>query len=121
MSNRAAVVAEQVRQILSNTLLFEMRDSDLEGITITRVKVSPDLGYADIRFTYPFEEKDLDIVMAAFKRAAGIFRKKISRELKLRKTPELRFHVDEDIDAERRIGDILEKLDIPAEPDSHEG
>lgn len=118
MGNRQAVVGEQIRQVLSSALLFEMRDPDLEGIVITRVKVSPSLEHADVRFTYPVEVIDANKVIRAFGRAKGALRRYIAKNVKLRKIPDLRFHADDDVFAERRIGDVLEQLNIPQADDN---
>ncbi len=117
MSNRDLVLSEQLRQIISNLLYFEMRDPKLEGITITRVKVSPDLQYADVRFTLMDDQKRADTVIQALNRAKGALKRAVGKRVKLRRTPELRFHLDEDVLRERRIGQILDELDIP-EPEN---
>ena len=113
MAHRTGVIGEQLRQILSSAICFEMRDPDLEGIVFTRVRVSPDLQYADVLFSYAEEEKKLVAVLKALNRARGALKRAISRQVKLRRVPDLRFHVDEDMNAERRIGEILDQLHIP--------
>jgi len=117
MTNRADALAEQIRQIISEAILFEMRDPALEGITITRVRVSRDLAYADIRFTPQDDVRDPETVARSLQRAAGAFRRFLSQKTKLRRTPQLRFHFDEDVVAERRISDILQNMDISREED----
>jgi len=117
MPKRADIYAEQIRQIISEAVLFEMRDPALEGITITRVRVSPDLQYADIRFTPQDDVRDPADVARALQHAAGAFRRKLAKSIQMRRTPQLRFHFDEDVAAERRIGEILDNLAIPREDD----
>ncbi len=113
MGQRNHVLSEQLRQILSNAICYEMRDSDLEGVVVTRVKVSGDLQFADIRFTWPEEEKEVTVIADALKRATGALKRIIAAKVRLRRIPELRFHPDQDVLAERRIKNILEHLDIP--------
>ena len=117
MSNRAMVIGERIRQLISTAICFEMGDPDLAGVIITRVKVSPDYQFADIRFTYPEEECGAETVVRALNRAKGAIKRVLASQIKLRKVPELRFHPDEDVRAERRIGKILEDLDIPPKED----
>lgn len=113
MAFRPETLAERLRQVLSTALLFEFNDPKLQGITITRVKVSPDLHYADIRFIAdPERERQ---ALNALRRAAGAMRRHVSKKVKVKNTPELRFHIDEDVEAEARIGEILERLDIQKE------
>ena len=113
MSNRIMVIGERIRQLISTAIHLEMRDAHLEGVIITRVKVSPDYQFADIRFTYPEEDRKAETVLQALTRAKGAFKRIIASQIKMKKVPELRFHADEDVRAERRIGKILEELKIP--------
>jgi ribosome-binding factor A len=117
MTDRAAALSEHTRQIISLTLYFQVSDPNLQGITVTRVKVSPDLQFADVRFTHEGKQS-LTKVLTSLEKANGIFRKTISREIKLKRVPQLRFHQDTDVIAERRIGDILDGLDIPPAPEN---
>ena len=114
MSNRSDVLAEQIRQVISEAVLFEMRDPSLEGITITRVRVSSDLQFADVRFTPQDDIRDPQAVGKALGRAGGAFRRLLSKKIRMRRVPQLRFHFDTDVAAERRIGDILNDMNIPA-------
>ncbi len=120
MSNRTLVLAEQIRQILSSALCFKMRDPQLEGVTFTRAKVSSDLQFADILFTYPEEDKKLEAVSHALNRAKGAFKRIIAQKIKLRRVPDLRFHPDDDLSAERRIGAILAQLEIPPQEEDED-
>lgn len=113
MSNRELILSEQLRQIISNLLYFEMKDPKLEGVTITRVRVSSDLQFADVRFTMMDEKKNHGSVLNALNRAKGALKRAIGKRIKLRRIPELRFHLDEDVLHERRIGQILQELHIP--------
>jgi len=115
LHDRLSVLNEQYRQILSSALLFEMRDPELKDITITRVKLTPDFQFADVRFTLYDDEKSPEKTLRALERARGMLKRILSGQINLRRAPELRFHYDEDIAAERRIGEILENLDIPPE------
>jgi len=117
MSNRASVLSEQIRQVISETILYQMRDPNLEGITITRVKVSPDLQFADIRFTPQDDVRDTELLTGSLNKAGGAFRRALAKRVRMRRIPALRFHLDDDILAERRISGLLENLDIPSEQD----
>ena len=113
MSNRSDVLAEQIRQVISEAILFEMRDPDLEGITITRVRVSPDLQFADVRFTPQDDIRDPLAVAKSLGRAGGAFRRLLTKKIRMRRVPELRFHYDTDVASERRISGLLNEMNIP--------
>ena len=116
MSVRSDVVSEQIRQLVSSAVHFELRDPRLQDVTITRVKVSPDLQFADIRFASLTEERDPNLVLTGLNKAKGALKRYVAHRLKLRKIPEFRFHVDEDLIAEQRIGELLKDLHVPDEP-----
>lgn len=117
MTVRTEVIGEQIRQLISSAVHFELRDPRLQDVTITRVKVSPDLQFADIRLAVMAEGRDHREVLQGFSKAKGALKKFVAGRLKLRKVPEFRFHYDDDVDAELKIGEILKTLDIPASSD----
>lgn len=112
MSQRAIHLSEQFRKVLSKSIVFQMRDPGLEGVTITRVKVTEDLQFADIRFTLA-DGQHLGQALSSLNRAKGALRNILAKSIRMKKAPQLRFHFDKDIAAERRIEDILATLEIP--------
>lgn len=118
MSHRLNALAEQIRQMISFAVSFEMRDPKLEGITITRVKLSPDFQFADVLFTLLDEDEKRRITAErALTGAAGAFKKKLAKNLDIRRIPNLRFHFDQDVADERRIGEVLDTLNITDKDD----
>ena len=113
MSHRLHNLTEQLRQVLSYALSFEMGDPGFDGVTITRVKLSPDLQYADVLFTELDDEIDPEIPLESFRRAKGALKRLIAQRIQMRRVPELRFHYDDAVAAERRIGKILESINEP--------
>ena len=118
-SNRPIVLAEQIRRIVSEALYFQLRDPNLDGVTITRVKASPDLQYADVFFSLSGENPNPGKATRALQQARGPLKRQLAKNISLKRVPELRFHHDEALAAEQRISDILSKIEIP-EPDSNE-
>ena len=76
---------------------LEIKDQRLGMVTVSSVKVSPDMGYADIYVTvmgHTLEEAP-DESLAVLNAAAGFLRGELGRAIKTRVTPRLRFHFDE--------------------------
>lgn len=95
-------VDEQAREVISNILLFDVSDPRLEMVTITACKVSFDRAYCDVFYTAePDRYADVD---AAFDKAKGHIRSLVAKKLDWRQAPELRFHLDETVDAAEKIG-----------------
>lgn len=110
MSHRMEQLEEDFRQVLAAALMFEMRDPGLDGVTVTRVKLSPDLSYADVRYTLMEQSPGKAQAQKSLERASGALKREISSRIKVRRMPALRFHFDDMVEEERRIGEILEDL-----------
>ncbi|MDO4426794.1 MAG: ribosome-binding factor A [Moraxella sp.] len=103
MSQRLQRLADQIQRTLAVLIRDEINDPRLTGfVTISSVKVSPDLGYADVYVTIlePKEDSAMHIdahreSIKVLNNAAGFLRTELSHSLKTRTTPRLRFHYDE--------------------------
>lgn len=103
MNQRLQRLGDQIQRELAVLIRDEINDPRLTGfVTISSVKVSSDLGYADIYVTVM--EPELNDVMSkhsheeslqVLNKAAGFLRTELSHSLKTRTTPRLRFHYDE--------------------------
>ena len=103
MNQRLQRLADQIQRDLAVLIRDEINDPRLTGfVTISSVKISPDLGYADIYVT--IMEKSMDDAMAkdyhtesleVLNKASGFLRTELSHLLKTRTTPRLCFHYDE--------------------------
>ncbi len=99
-------VDEQAREVISTILLFDVSDPRLEMVTITGCKVSYDRAYADVYFTC--EPDRYEEVEAALASARGHIRSLMSKKLDWKQAPELRFHLDETVDAAEKLGRYLQ-------------
>jgi len=104
-------VGEQIRDELS-TLLSRgaVHDPGIGFITLTRVKVSPDLQQARVFYTSLGDEKARKETAKALVRATPFLRRQIGGILTLRRVPELEFRFDESIAHQDRIEQILRDL-----------
>ena len=103
MNQRLQRLGDQIQRELAVLIRDEINDPRLTGfVTISSVKVSSDLGYADIYVTVM--EPELNDAMSkhsheaslqVLNKAAGFLRTELSHSLKTRTTPRLRFHYDE--------------------------
>ena len=119
-SQRQLRVGEEVRHALSQVLGESLlRDPDLAdaAITVTEVRISPDLKNATA-FVMPLGGGDLEVKVAALRRAAPFLRGEVARRVKLRFAPRLSFEPDRSFDAAGRIDDLLrgERLQRDLEP-----
>ncbi|WP_289333486.1 ribosome-binding factor A [Acinetobacter baumannii] len=116
-------MADSVQRELSELIRQELKDPRLGGlVTISGVKVSPDLGYADVYVTVMGRELSDDQNEVAHRetldilnKASGFLRQELSRRIKTRITPRLRFHYDKTNAYGNYMFGLIEKavLDLP--------
>ena len=111
-------VGEQIRQLLSESLAREVHDPGLGFVTLTRVRVSPDLQTARVFYTSMGDDKARKETRRALDRATPFLRRQIGRLVRLRRVPELVFQFDESVESQERIERIL--LDLKAERDARD-
>lgn len=109
---RGVRVAERVREEMSKLLSRKIRDPRAEGVIVSRVEMTDDLGLAKVYFRLlePTETRIKD-AKKGLEKAAGLMRAELTKTLKLRTAPELRFFYDEGIDAQNRIEELLAEIE----------
>ena len=114
-------VADQIRSELASLLAREVHDPGVGFVTLTRVRVTPDLQQAHVYYTALGDEKSRRNTDRALARASGFLRRQIGARLRLKRTPELTFHYDESIAGQDRIEQLLSEIHTPpAPPDDDE-
>jgi ribosome-binding factor A len=104
-------VGEEIRQELSELITRGgVHDPGIGFITLTRVKVSPDLQQARVFYTTLGDDAARRETSKALQRATPFFRRHIGSHLRLRRVPELEFRFDESIANQDRIEQILRDL-----------
>jgi ribosome-binding factor A len=117
-THRLARVAEVVREVASQTILFELRDPRVQGVTVTRAEVSADLQHAKVYVSLMGTPKEQQLCLHGLKHAAGFLQAKVASRLQTRFTPVIRFVVDEgvkkSIEMTRLINEALAQSAPPA-------
>jgi len=116
--SRPERVADQIRGELASLLTRDVHDPGIGFVTLTRVRVTPDLQQAHVYYTALGDEKSRRNTELALARATGFLRRQIGARLRLKRTPELTFHYDESIAGQDRIEQLLSEIQAqPAPPD----
>jgi ribosome-binding factor A len=103
-------VADQIRSELALLLSREVHDPGIGFVTLTRVRLSPDLQLARVHYTVLGDEKARTNSAKALGRATPFLRRQIGSRLRLKRTPELQFLYDNSIAGQDRIEQILNEL-----------
>ena len=107
-------VNESVRQVLSEALL-ELKDPRIGFVTVTGVVTSPDLRHARVFVSVLGNERKQQQTLARLEAAHGVLQARISRELRLKRTPLLEFAYDPSVEHGVRMSALIDEL-APASP-----
>ena len=110
LSHRVERVAEQIREEVSQILATEVADPGVGLVTVTRVKVTPDLSLARVYWTIMGDAAQRKETTKALARAAGFVRRLLSQRITLRRSPEVTFLFDQSVAAQDRVEQILYEL-----------
>jgi ribosome-binding factor A len=108
--SRPERVAQMVQQLLGEVFARGMRDPRIGLVTITGVKMSPDLREARVYWTVHGDSEQRAHTAKGLDKARGFLRREIGAQLKLRLTPDLHFTYDEAIDRGERIELLIRKV-----------
>lgn len=92
--SRKERVADLIQTALAKILLNEASEFNLGMVTVTHVKLSPDLSFAKI-FVSVLEENTAKEVITTLNEESKHFRYLLAQDVKLRITPELKFIYDD--------------------------
>src|ERR671912_580271 len=108
--SRPERIGDQIREELSILLARQVHDPGIGFLTITRVKVSPDLQQARVFYTTLGDDKARKDSARALQRATPFLKRHVGRRLQLKRVPELTWMFDESIEKTDRIERILQEL-----------
>lgn len=122
--DRPRRVAQLIQEELGRIMLRGFKDERISGfLTITGVRASPDLKTATIYYSVLGSDEDREATAEGLVAATNFIRREISKNLRLRFTPNLRFVYDEAIERGDRIERLLKEArgeaseDDPGEPE----
>ena len=113
-SQRQLRVAEEIRHALAEIFLrTEFHDPDLAKahLTISEVRISPDLKHAAV-FITQLGNKDVSPLLPALRRVSPFLRSQIAPKLGLRVTPDLKFLPDVALDEATKINQLLHAPEV---------
>ena len=104
---RAHRVAEQVQRTLADLLRRDVRDPRLKPVTITHVRMSPDLSHAWVKFELLTGDSRDPLQREILDEAAIYLRGPLGRALRLRIAPHIHFEPDEELERGHRLDDLI--------------
>lgn len=110
MSIRTEKVSSEIRQALARPLTNLASEISAGFLTVTHVRMSPDLRIARVYLSVFGGKLSPDQAVAKVSERAGQLRKQVSNQVRLRFSPELHFYVDDTLDAINRIENLLKNV-----------
>ncbi len=116
-SQRQLRVAQEIKRVITSVLeRGDMRSEDIRSafITVTEVRVSPDLKYVTA-YVMTLNGKNLGLVLEMLNAEKGVFKKQIASKLQLRYTPDITFRADDTFAEVDRIEKLLRHPKVAAD------
>ncbi|MFN0150185.1 MAG: 30S ribosome-binding factor RbfA [bacterium] len=107
---RAERVAVLIREEVSKIIQFEISDPRIGFVTVTAVDLSDDLLNAKIYCGILGDTAAVRASLAALIESAWFIRKELAGRIKMRRAPEISFHLDERAEKAARIDTLLRKI-----------
>nr|WP_307774959.1 30S ribosome-binding factor RbfA [uncultured Cetobacterium sp.] len=112
---RLAGIEKEVLKVVSKALFEDIKNPKLKKamVSVTSVRVTEDLKFADLYFSImPIKGQSLNKneVLEGLNEVKGFLRRKVSEELALRYTPEMRIKLDDTIEHAIKISKLLDDL-----------
>lgn len=104
---RARKLAERIKVLVAEALASAVKDPDLGFVTITDVKVTPDLQHSTVYFTVYGSDEDKKQSAEIIERNRGLIRREVGHNLNIRLTPTVEFVLDEIPETAAHMNDLL--------------
>ena len=110
-SYRTDQVGEQVREEIMSIIRRDLKDPRIGFVSITSVRMSPDLRQARVRISVLGNPDEQKASMKGLISAKGVIRHELGRRLQnLKFSPELRFELDPSIEYAVHINELLKEV-----------
>lgn len=96
---------EEISYILHN----EVKDKDINFVTVTGCDISSDLSYCKVYVTV-LDSKNKKNTLDALNGAKSFIRGELSKRVEIRHTPELKFIFDDSIEYGNKIENLIESI-----------
>lgn len=118
-SRRNAKIAEAIREVVSTTILFELKDPRIKNVTVLDVEASADVRTAKVYVSVMGDEKQQALCVHGLNSAKGFLQSKIADRVQTRYTPVLTFVLDQGVKKSIEAARLLREALPPADDDEN--
>ncbi|KUO62873.1 ribosome-binding factor A [bacterium BRH_c32] len=109
MSHRIKKVESFIKEELSSIFLLKIQDPNIGLLTITSVKVTPDLKIARVYLSV-FDKEKRAMVLEKVHEMKSRFRTELARRITLRSVPDLEFYIDDTLDYVEKMENLFKEI-----------
>jgi ribosome-binding factor A len=109
--SRQERIAEEIRREVSQAIHFQIADVRLEGVSITGVKMTPDLRLARVYFTISKDPSKGKNAVLALRQASYLLKQRLAKNLSLKYVPNFDFFYDESFELQERIDALFYEIE----------
>ena len=109
-TRRVAKAAEAIRESVSTTILFGLRDPRVKNVTVLRAEVSGDLRAAKVYVSVMGDAKAQSLTMHGLDSARGFIQAKVADRLQTKNTPVLKFVLDSGVKYSAETSQMLREV-----------
>jgi ribosome-binding factor A len=107
MTERMRRVNEALREVVAAAIASELEDPRIGFVTVTAVDTSPDLRSARVYVSVLGDEDERERTLAGLSSSHGLVQAAIAREMRLKRTPTLKFEYDDTPERGLRLTRLL--------------
>ena len=101
-------LGNQIREVIAQVLLFEVKDPELSSVNVTDVELAGDLALAKVfYYGHNLTVQERAARQRALERARGFLRRRIGQEIHARTTPDLVFVYDDSVERASAIEESI--------------
>src|SRR3954462_1097454 len=109
-SHRSLRMAQAIREVVSNAILFEMADPRVRDVTVLHVDLTEDLRNATVSVSIIGSEAEQQLVMKGLQRGTGFLQSRVAARLQTRFTPVLTFQRDDSVKKWIEISPLIDDV-----------
>ncbi len=109
-SRRAQKAAEAIREVVSTSILREIKDPRVQHVTVTYVEVANDLRHAKVHVSVMGTDTEQEACLRGLQSAAGFLQSRLADRIDMRYTPRLKFLLDQGVKRSIEIATILREV-----------
>ncbi|HUU44821.1 MAG TPA: 30S ribosome-binding factor RbfA [Acidobacteriota bacterium] len=110
-ADRRRRVADEIKRLAAEILLREIHDYDMRMVTVLRCEVTGDMSEATIRYSVLGDEAKREECARHLTRVTGFIQRRIADQIKLYRTPRIKFVFDRSIDDGINLQRLFDQID----------